>query len=277
MTFSQNLLDNSQPQTVSAISQPYRSQNQNIMYQQQSLNYQGRSNFFQNRVPVSRLNATPERTNVNVAKTLKQLQNRLEDYPVIVSTMLEEGIDFVEKAKVDKSEEEFNIVTNLIEMLKTKIKEKDEKIKNFMPMIIGEFNSMSMTLEKVKGDKDKYSHLIDTLQLIIDKQRKIIDQLKLEVSSFKTATKTIKVKNMDKLVDDSNISSRQVIRDTGYSIPEDDDFISRRTPRSILKPILTPSSSESMRMFSLDDIIAVSDEEDDDPEQEAIHMATVLG
>ena len=120
-----------------------------------------------------------------------------------------------------------------------------------------------MTLEKVKGDKDKYSHLIDTLQLIIDKQRKIIDQLKLEVSSFKTATKTIKVKNMDKLVDDSNISSRQVIRDTGYSIPEDDDFISRRTPRSILKPILTPSSSESMRMFSLDDIIAVSDEEDD--------------
>ena len=201
---------------------------------------------------------------MNVAKTLKQLQNSLEDYPVIVSKMLEEGLDFVEKAKADKSEDEFKIVTNLIEMLKSEIKEKDEKIKNFMPMIIGEFNSMSMTLEKLKGDKCKYSQLIDILQMIIDEQKKIIDQLKLEVSSFKTATKTIKVKNMDKLVDDSNISSRQVIRDTGYSIPEDDDFISRRTPRSILKPILTPSSSKSVRKFSLDDIIAVSDEEDDD-------------
>ena len=118
MTFSQNLLDitgdNSQPQTVSAISQPYSSQSQNLLYQQQSLNFQGRSNFFQNRVPVSRLNATPERINVNVAKTLKQLQNSLEDYPVIVSKMLEEGLDFVEKAKADKSEDEFKIVTNLI-------------------------------------------------------------------------------------------------------------------------------------------------------------------
>ena len=273
MPFSQNLLDiddNSQSQIVTSISQPYRSQ---ILSQQQSLNIPGRSNFVQNRVPASRLNATPERINGNVANALKQVQNRLEDFPVIVSRMLEEGLDYVEKdfkATADKSEEELKILTNAMDMMKNQVKEKDEKVKSFIEKIIGEFNSMSMTLEKLKRDKGKYLELIDTLQMTIDQQKKIIDKLKLEVSSFKTETKTIRVRSMDKLVE-SSISPRPIIRDIGNLIPETrDDFII--TPRSLLKPILTPTSSESVRKFSLDDIIAVSDEEDEDPEEEAINI-----
>merc|ERR1719282_1130584 len=276
MPFSQNLLDiddNSQSQLVtSSISQPYRSQSQHILSQQQSLNISGRSNFVQNRIPSSRLNATPERINGNVANALKQVQNRLEDFPVIVSRMLEEGLDYVEKdcrATADKSEEELKILTNAMDMMKHQVKEKDEKVKSFIEKIIGEFNSMSMTLEKLKRDKGKYLELIDTLQMTIDQQKKIIDKLKLEVSSFKTKTETIRVKSMDKLVDIS-ISPRPIIRDIGNLIPETrDDFII--TPRSLLKPIFTPSSSESVRKFSPDDIIAISDEEDDDPEEEAIN------
>merc|ERR1712227_246207 len=115
-----------------------------------------------------------------------------------------------------------------------------------------------------------YLELIDTLQMTIDQQKKIIDKLKLEISSFKTETKTIRVKSMDKLVDNS-ISPRPIIRDIRSLIPEArDDFII--TPRSLLKPIFTPSSSESVRKFSLDDIIAFSDEEDDDSEEEAINI-----
>ena len=273
MPFSQNLLDiddNSQSQIITSISQPYRSQSQHILSQQQSLNIPGRSNFVQNRVPTSRLNATPERINGDVANALKQVQNRLEDFPVIVSRMLEEGLDYVEKdfrATADKSEEEMKILTNAMDMIKNQVKEKDEKVKSFIEKIIGEFNSMSMTLEKLKRDKGKYLELIDTLQMTIDQQKKIIDKLKLEVSSFKTETKTIRVKSMDKLVDIS-ISPRPLIRDIGNLISETrDDFII--TPRSLLKPILTPTRSESVRKFSLDDIIAVSDEEDDDPEQES--------
>merc|ERR1719282_974940 len=277
MPFSQNLLDiddNSQSQLVtSSISQPYRSQSQQILSQQQSLNISGRGNFVQNRIPSSRLNATPERINGNVANALKQVQNRLEDFPVIVSRMLEEGLDYVEKdfkATADKSEEELKMLTNAMDMMKNQVKEKDEKVKSFIEKIIGEFNSMSMTLEKLKRDKGKYLELIDTLQMTIDQQKKIIDKLKLEVSSFKTKTETIRVKSMDKLVD-SSISPRPIIRDIGNLIPETkDDFII--TPRSLLKPILTPTSSESVRKFSPDDIIAVSDEEDEDPEEEAINI-----
>merc|ERR1719282_2008100 len=277
MPFSQNLLDiddNSQSQLVtSSISQPYRSQSQHILSQQQSLNIPGRNNFVQNRVPASRLNATPERINGNVANALKQVQNRLEDFPIIVSRMLEEGLDYVEKdfkATADKNEEELKILTNAMDMMKHQVKEKDEKVKSFIEKIIGEFNSMSMTLEKLKRDKGKYLELIDTLQMTIDQQKKIIDKLKLEVSSFKTKTETIRGKSMDKLVD-SSISPRPIIRDIGNLIPETkDDFII--TPRSLLKPIFTPSSSESVRKFSLDDIIAVSDEEDEDPEEEAINI-----
>ena len=187
--------------------------------------------------------------------------------------MLEEGLDYVEKdfkSTADKSEEELKILINAMDMMKNQVKEKDEKVKNFIEKIIGEFNSMSMTLEKLKRDKGKYLELIDTLQMTIDQQKKIIDKLKLEVSSFKTETKTIRVKSMDKLVD-SSISPRPIIRDIGNLIPETrDDFII--TPRSLLKPILTPTSSESVRKFSLDDIIAVSDEEDEDPEEEAINI-----
>merc|ERR1719282_1542254 len=277
MPFSQNLLDiddNSQSQLVtSSISQPYRSQSQHILSQQQSLNISGRSNFVQNRIPSSRLNATPERINGNVANALKQVQNRLEDFPVIVSRMLEEGLDYVEKdfkATADKSEEELKILTNTMDMMKHQVKEKDEKVRIFIEKIIGEFNSMSMTLEKLKRDKGKYLELIDTLQMTIDQQKKIIDKLKFEVSTFKTETKTIRVRSMDKLMDIS-ISPRPIIRDIVNLIPEaTDDFII--TPRSLLKPILTPTSSESVRKFSLDDIIAVSDEENDDPEQEAINI-----
>merc|ERR1719282_2011348 len=225
MPFSQNLLDiddNSQSQLVtSSISQPYRSQSQQILSQQQSLNIPGRSNFVQNRVQASRLNATPERINVNVANALKQVQNRLEDFPVIASRMSEEGLDYVEKdfrATSDKSEEELKILINAMDMMKNQVKEKDEKVRIFIEKIIGEFNSMSMTLEKLKRDKGKYLVLIDTLQMIIDQQKKIIDKLKFEVSSFKTETKTIGVRSMDKLMDIS-ISPRPIIRDIVNLIP----------------------------------------------------------
>jgi len=155
MPFSQNLLDiddNSQSQIVTSISQPYRSQSQQILSQQQSLNIPGRSNFVQNRVQASRLNATPERINVNVANALKQVQKSLEDFPIIVSRMLEEGLDYVEKdfkSTADKREEELKILTNVMDIMKNQVKEKDEKVKNFMEKIIGEFNSMSMTLHYI--------------------------------------------------------------------------------------------------------------------------------
>merc|ERR1712126_602647 len=94
--------------------------------------------------------------------------------------------------------------------------------------------SMSETLETLKKDKAKYLDMID-------KQKKIIEQLKEENSSMKT--KTIRVKSMEKLLTPIRGSPRPVLRNVGNTVLEEDHC--RYTPRPILmKPILTPSNSE---------------------------------
>merc|ERR1712126_152297 len=232
-------------------------------------NNSARGSFVQNRVPASRLNLTPESINVNVAKALKQVHSRLEDFPVIVSRMLEEGLDYVEKdfkATTDMNEDELKELTSKLESVMRKVQDKDDHVDN----VIGEVRSMSETLETLKKDKAKYLDLIDKLQMIIDKQKKIIEQLKEENSSMKT--KTIRVKSMEKLLTPIRGSPRPVLRNVGNTVLEEDHC--RYTPRPILmKPILTPSSSESVRKLSLDDIIlADSDEEDIYSEEEAINV-----
>jgi len=72
----------------------------------------------------------------------------------------------------------------------------------------------------------------------------------------------------------SSISPRPVLRNVGNMVPEED--LCRYTPRPILmKPVLTPSSSESVRKFSLDDIIlADTDEEGIYSEEEATSVVS---
>merc|ERR1719450_1026233 len=243
MPYSQNLLDmsdNSQTQMTGNLSQPLRPLSQQpSLNHQLSLNNSARGSFVQNRVPASRLNLTPESINVNVAKALKQVHSRLEDFPVIVSRMLEEGVDYVEKdfkATKDMNEDELKELTSKLESVMRKVQDKDDHVDN----VIGEVRSMSETLETLKKDKAKYLDLIDKLQMIIDKQKKIIEQLKEENSSMKT--KTIRVKIMEKLLTPIRSSPRPVLWNVWNMVPEEDHC--RYTPRPILmKPILTPSSS----------------------------------
>merc|ERR1712126_449534 len=177
-------------------------------------NNSARGSFVQNRVPASRLNLTPESINVNVAKALKQVHSRLEDFPVIVSRMLEEGLDYVEKdfkATTDMNEDELKELTSKLESVMRKVQDKDDHVDN----VIGEVRSMSETLETLKKDKAKYLDLIDKLQMIIDKQKKIIEQLKEENSSMKTKTIRVRVKIMEKLLTPIRGSPRPVLRNVG--------------------------------------------------------------
>jgi len=184
MPYSQNLLDmsdNSLTQMTVNLSQPLRSLSQQpSLTQHPSLNNSAKGSFVQNRVPASRLNLTPESTsiNVNVARALKQVQSRLEDFPVIVSRMLEEGLDYVEKdfkATRDINEDRLKKLLSTLADVMRKVQDEDQ-----FKMFTDTISSMSETLETLKKDKAKYLDLIDKLQMIIDKQKKIIVKLKEE-------------------------------------------------------------------------------------------------
>ena len=48
------------------------------------------------------------------------------------------------------------------------------KVQTFIEKIVEDLRPMSLTIEKLKKDKSQYLELIENLQSIVDKQRKII-------------------------------------------------------------------------------------------------------
>ena len=93
---SQNLLENQ--------SQDYFPHPQNIRPRpkfprsksSQSLSHQQQPTIVGSRVPYSRFNQAPSPLNISLANSLKQVQRRLDDFPVQIAKMLEEGFDYLQ-------------------------------------------------------------------------------------------------------------------------------------------------------------------------------------
>ena len=222
---SQNLLDLNYSQSQKQISTQVQNLTENQFQQRFSqpssfTDVNGKGFNVHNRIPASRINPAPDRVNVKIANSLKQVQSRLEDFPVIVSRMLEEGIDFVEKdlvAEADTNETEVLQLKSEVNILTNMYQDHVLKVQTFIEKIVEDLRSMSLTIDKLKKDKSQYLELIENLQSIVDKQRKFIVQLKSENSSL--TTHSIKVESMDKFIDSSDclqssfVSPRLIIRD----------------------------------------------------------------
>ena len=176
LVMSQNLLDLncSQPQISTQVQKltENHSQSHHRFSQPTSLSFNEVArrgyNSIHSRVPASRIIPAPDRVNVNVnvANTLKQVQSRIEDFPVIVSRMLEEGSDFVEKdlaAEAGTNESELLQLKNKVNILTTKYQDQVSKVQTFIEKIVEYLNPMLLTIYQLKKDKSKYLELIENL------------------------------------------------------------------------------------------------------------------
>ena len=68
---------------------------------------------------------------------------------------------------------------------------------------------------------------------------------------------------MDKLIESSNLLQSSFLSPRPVIKKLDEVHCFSKSPRTLLKPNSTPSSSESVRKFSLDDLIAITDDEEE--------------
>ena len=204
------------------------------------------------RVPASRFTQKPDPVNLNLAKTLKEVQARLDGFPILFSRMLEEGLEYlgIETTK------DTNIFKEKVRVLETKLgdaisksKERNDELDQSLKRSREDLASCKEQIKLMTENKEKYEELIKILQDKVSQQDQEIRRVKAELSDSKTKEGRLRLTDIRKLKKSPDRSSLLATIN--------------KTPRLLL-PVSTPSSSEgSERKFSLEEIIGDSDEEDD--------------
>jgi len=261
---SQNLLENH--------SQDYFPHPQNIRPRpkfprsksSQSLSHHQQPSIVGSRVPYSRFNQAPSPLNISLANSLKQVQRRLDDFPVQVAKMLEEGFDYLQteaKKHSSQSQESSSEVCQVLEKIQAATKEKDNRVKKVLEDCAHELKDYAEEIQSQKLIRDKYEEVIQVMKEIIDKQAAEIEQLKKESMKGKNFQGTLRVKSDNELLDRHARSKKQrpsLLSPSISLLPR--AFI--RSPFTI--PSQSSSSASESRSVNLMDLMEESDSEDEE-------------
>ena len=136
--------------------------------------------------------------NINLANSLKQVQRRLDEFPVQVAKMLEEGFDYLmtdSKKHSIESKESSSEVCQVLEKIQMVIREKDECVKKAFEECATELKNYAEEIKSQKLVQEKYEEAIQITKEIIYKQAIEIDHLKKEIDQTVNMNKqSLKVK-----------------------------------------------------------------------------------
>ena len=136
--------------------------------------------------------------NINLANSLKQVQRRLDKFPVQVAKMLEEGFDYLmtdSKKHSIESKESSSEVCQVLEKIQMVIREKDERVKKAFEECATELKNYAEEIKSQKLVQEKYEEAIQITKEIIYKQAMEIDHLKKEIDQTVNMNKqSLKVK-----------------------------------------------------------------------------------
>ena len=122
--------------------------------------------------------------NISLANSLKQVQRRLDEFPVQVAKMLEEGFDYLmtdSKKHSIESKQSSAEVCQVLEKIQVVIREKDERVKEALEECATELKNYAEEIKSQKLVQEKYEEAIQITKEIIYKQAIEIDHLKKEV------------------------------------------------------------------------------------------------
>lgn len=262
---SQNLLMNQSqdyhfplPQNIKPrVKFPRSKSSQSLSLQQQQ------PSMVRSRVPYSRFNQPPSSLNISLANSLKQVQRRLDDFPVQVAKMLEEGFDYLQteaKKHSSQSQESSAEVCQVLEKIQAASKEKDDRVKKILEDCANELNDYAKEIQSHKLIRDKYEEVIQVMEAIINKQAAEIEKLKKETNEEKTLQGTLRVKRDNELLDRHALIKKQK---PSLLSPSN----SLRTRAFIRSPLTIPSQSSSSssesRSVNLMDLMEESDSDDE--------------
>ena len=273
---SQNLLENQ--------SQDYFPHPQNIRPRpkfprsksSQSLSHQQQPSIIGSRVPFSRFNQAPSPLNISLANSLKQVQRRLDDFPVQIAKMLEEGFDYLQteaKKHSSQSQESSAEVCQVLEKIQAATQEKDDRVKKILEDCAIELKEYAEEIQSQKLIRDKYDEVIQVMKEIINKQAAEIEHLKKESKKEKTFQfkETLRVKSDNELLDRKALNKKQkpsLLSPSISLLPR--AFI--RSPFTI--PSQSSSSASESRSVTLMDLM---EESDSDEEEEMEDNSPGLG
>ena len=267
---SQNLLENQ--------SQDYFPHPQNIRPRpkfprsksSQSLSHQQQPSIIGSRVPFSRFNQAPSPLNISLANSLKQVQRRLDDFPVQIAKMLEEGFDYLQteaKKHSSQSQESSAEVCQVLEKIQAATQEKDDRVKKTLEDCAIELKEYAEEIQSQKLIRDKYDEVIQVMKEIINKQAAEIEHLKKESKKESKKEKTfqfketLRVKSDNELLDRKALNKKQkpsLLSPSISLLPR--AFI--RSPFTI--PSQSSSSASESRSVTLMDLMEESDSDDEE-------------
>jgi len=230
----------------------------------QSVSHQQHPSIVGSRVPYSRFNQAPSPLNISLANSLKQVQRRLDDFPVQVAKMLEEGFDYLQteaKKHSSQSQESSSEVCQVLEKIQAATKEKDNRVKKVLEDCANELKEYAEEIQSQKLIRDKYEEVIQVMKEIIDKQAAEIEQLKKESMKGKNFQGTLRVKSDNELLDRHARSKKQkpsLLSPSISLLPR--AFI--RSPFTI--PSQSSSSASESRSVNLMDLMEESDSDDEE-------------
>merc|ERR1712098_327223 len=217
----------------------------------------GRGPVDMSRLDATRFHAPPDRINVELAQTLKNIHSSLEKFPVTASRMLEEGLEYIKVNATQGSEAcqtKASSLKGTLQELIEKLSEKDQNYSDFTERFLKELESITEDVHKMKEKQKSYEQLIGQLCSVIEKQARVIDDLK---------SNSIKAHANHSGKGESSQYSNLKVR----------DFARSHSPKRLLPILSTPSSSESLRKFSFkpkDDVLIPLDITFSDSEEEDI-------
>jgi len=217
----------------------------------------GRGPVNMSRLDATRFHAPPDRVNVELAQTLKNVHSSLEEFPVKASRMLEEGLEYIKVNATQGSEAcqtKASTLKGTLQALIEKLSEKDKNYSDFTERFLKELQSITEDVHKMKEKQKSYEQLIEQLCSVIEKQAKVIEKLK---------SNSIQAHDNHARKEESLPYSNLKVR----------DFARSHSPKRLLPILSTPSSSESVRKFIFkpkDDVLIPLDITFSDTEEEDI-------
>ena len=165
--------------------------------------------FLASRVPYSRFNQTPAPINISLAHSLKQVQRKLDDFPVQVAKMLEEGFDYLQteaKKHSRRSRESSAEVCQVLDKIQTAAKEKNDRVKKVLEECAIELENYAEAIQSQRLLQERSEEIMKTMNKIIVKQAAEVERLKKERDESKEG---LKIKSERKLLDCKLIESKR--------------------------------------------------------------------
>ena len=222
----------------------------------QSLSHQQQPPIFGSRVPYSRFNQAPSASplKISLSNSLKHVQRRLDDFPVQVAKMLEEGFDYLQteaKKHSSRCQESSAELCQVLEKILAATKDKDDRVKKVLEDCANELKDYAEEIQGHKLIRDKHEEVIQVMKEIINKQAAEIEHLKRENMKEKTF-QGLRVKSeLDK-------KQKPSLPSTSISL----------LPRAFIRPQFTfpsqsSSSSSESRSANLMDLMQESDSDEE--------------